>query len=422
MPDNDKIIEIDNKVALLAASMAVKVQEAYDNPGPPPVISGTSSDTETLAVGSKSFTTQAGIAWSTAQRLRIASDDGTKVLEGSVISYVGTTLDILIDFVQGTGSHNDWNISIGGTSATTPVIIGTSSTSLTIGLGAKNFTTQAGIAWTLGQRIRAASNDGTKVMVGEITAYTGTSLILNVDYYESTGTHNAWNLSVAGEIGDSAYQLAVNNGFVGTETQWLESLKSPYSSPMQNHVDWTAGGNFRTFGVGSGASGSLSGNTAAAFEKLLNTIEVAYTTLDFTKVRPAPTYTSDHLRNCVKRVIEVLHGMYVSEFTNDYDPGMHDYVMHGHVHAFDGIEDYNYAPVGAFLVSYGSKNLTTSTSTIHFYDNCYIDIFNLRPRTQANSEKQGINRIVAHFSYFVEFDGGGTVIGAGVTTFKSAIW
>ena len=28
-----------------------------------------------------------------------------------------------------------------------------------------------------------------------------------------------------GEDGDSAYIIAVNNGFVGTETDWLESLK-----------------------------------------------------------------------------------------------------------------------------------------------------------------------------------------------------
>ena len=28
-----------------------------------------------------------------------------------------------------------------------------------------------------------------------------------------------------GEDGDSAYTVAVNNGFIGTETDWLESLK-----------------------------------------------------------------------------------------------------------------------------------------------------------------------------------------------------
>ena len=32
-------------------------------------------------------------------------------------------------------------------------------------------------------------------------------------------------ISTKGETGDSAYQVAVNNGFVGTEEEWLESLK-----------------------------------------------------------------------------------------------------------------------------------------------------------------------------------------------------
>lgn len=33
--------------------------------------------------------------------------------------------------------------------------------------------------------------------------------------------------SIKGEDGASAYQVAVNNGFTGTETEWLASLKGP---------------------------------------------------------------------------------------------------------------------------------------------------------------------------------------------------
>lgn len=33
-----------------------------------------------------------------------------------------------------------------------------------------------------------------------------------------------WNAALKGEKGDSAYEVAVNNGFVGTEEEWLESL------------------------------------------------------------------------------------------------------------------------------------------------------------------------------------------------------
>ena len=69
-------------------------------------------------------------------------------------------------------------------------LTGTSTTSLTVGTGAQVFTTQSGKQWALGQRLRAASDDGTSfIMDGEVTAYSGTSLTIDVDYTEGAGTH-----------------------------------------------------------------------------------------------------------------------------------------------------------------------------------------------------------------------------------------
>lgn len=78
---------------------------------------------------------------------------------------------------------------------------GTSTTSLTIGTGAKVFVTQAGKQWVDGQRLRAASDDGTKIMEGEVSPYSGTSLTLLVDYIEGEGDHDDWSLSIAGARG-----------------------------------------------------------------------------------------------------------------------------------------------------------------------------------------------------------------------------
>jgi hypothetical protein len=78
---------------------------------------------------------------------------------------------------------------------------GTSTTSLTIEIASKVFTTQAGKGWTVGQRVRAASDDGTKVMEGPVTTYSGTSLTIDVDYAVGSGTHADWNISVTGEPG-----------------------------------------------------------------------------------------------------------------------------------------------------------------------------------------------------------------------------
>lgn len=44
--------------------------------------------------------------------------------------------------------------------------------------------------------------------------------------------------SIKGEDGASAYQVAVNNGFTGTETEWLASLKGP--KVIQDHKDLKA--------------------------------------------------------------------------------------------------------------------------------------------------------------------------------------
>ena len=64
------------------------------------------------------------------------------------------------------------------------------------------------------------------------------------------GTEEQWLESLIGPAGKSAYQEAVDNGFVGTESQWLASLvgptgKSAYQSALDNgfvgsEADWLA--------------------------------------------------------------------------------------------------------------------------------------------------------------------------------------
>lgn len=78
---------------------------------------------------------------------------------------------------------------------------GTSGSSVAVGTGSKSFATQDDRAWSVGQRLRAASPDATKVMDGEVMAYEGGLLTLSVDYSRGNGTHNAWLLSIAGARG-----------------------------------------------------------------------------------------------------------------------------------------------------------------------------------------------------------------------------
>jgi microcystin-dependent protein len=100
-------------------------------------------------------------------------------------------------------------------SALIATISGTSTSTLTVGTGSKTFTTQSGKSWVLGQRLRAASDDGTKIMEGQVTAYATTSLTLNVDYTSGSGSHSDWNISLTGARGASGAGsgdlLAANN-------------------------------------------------------------------------------------------------------------------------------------------------------------------------------------------------------------------
>jgi hypothetical protein len=63
-----------------------------------------------------------------------------------------------------------------------PSYVATSATSVTIGTGSHTFTTQAGLAYTVGVRTRVSSNSApTNWMEGIVTAYSGTNLTINVD-------------------------------------------------------------------------------------------------------------------------------------------------------------------------------------------------------------------------------------------------
>ena len=71
----------------------------------------------------------------------------------------------------------------------------------------------------------------------------------NVD--STLGKQREYTSSGSGTAGKSAYEIAVDNGFVGTETEWLESLKgaegtngatfTPYVS-SSGELSWTNDG------------------------------------------------------------------------------------------------------------------------------------------------------------------------------------
>lgn len=80
-------------------------------------------------------------------------------------------------------------------------LVGTSATSTLIGTGSKVFTTQEGKTF-LGQNVIIASMaDTANYMHGNVSAYSGTSLTVNVTNTGGTGTFSDWIISVSGTRG-----------------------------------------------------------------------------------------------------------------------------------------------------------------------------------------------------------------------------
>jgi hypothetical protein len=82
-------------------------------------------------------------------------------------------------------------------------LTGTSTTSLAIGTGSKAFTTQSGKFFDVGARVLATSDasPSTRSMFGIVTAYSGTSLTVDVSAIVGSGTYADWTIRYAGERG-----------------------------------------------------------------------------------------------------------------------------------------------------------------------------------------------------------------------------
>lgn len=109
-----------------------------------------------------------------------------------------TPTPILVDPATGRALVD---IDVSGMSAG-PGYLATSTTSLLIAAASKSFTTQAGLAYTVGARVRASSAaDTSNYMEGLVTSYSGTTLVVNVTRVGGSGTLNDWNINLAGDVG-----------------------------------------------------------------------------------------------------------------------------------------------------------------------------------------------------------------------------
>ena len=146
--------------------------------------------------------------WDTFTIAPVAS--GGTLAEGAIVS--------LLYLPQG---------NIGSTGPAGASYAATSTTSLAIGTGSgKAFTTQSGLAYQSGARVRAtdASNNA-NWMEGLVASYVGTTLTIDVDLTNGSGTIANWRINISGERGaiggtgatgdDGGFKYQFNSGTAG---------------------------------------------------------------------------------------------------------------------------------------------------------------------------------------------------------------
>lgn len=190
------------------------------------------------------------------------SDDGSQSRDMQGYGYRDWLLPMLSDTMTeaaaigasvaaAAGSAGDASASATAAQNYAAALSGTSATSTTIGTGSKTLTTQTGKQFADGQWVTVVrASDVNAWMYGQVTSYSGSTLIINVTVINGSGTYTDWSISIAGTRGatgatgaglpsfsgaDAAKLLAVNAA--GTDTEWV-------GLPFANVQIFTSGGTF----------------------------------------------------------------------------------------------------------------------------------------------------------------------------------
>ena len=137
----------------------------------------------------------------------------------------------------------------------------TSATSVLIGTGAKTFTVTAGKSFQPGMYLVIADTaaPSTNSMYGQVTSYSGTSLVMNITGIVGSGTKTAWTIS---QSASNAYATAAGTATTATTVTGSAVVTGAISSSSP-----TAG-----IGYANGAGGSVGQITSFTTAVTLNTI------------------------------------------------------------------------------------------------------------------------------------------------------
>jgi hypothetical protein len=147
----------------------------------------------------------------------------------------------------------------------------TSASSVLIGTGAKSFTVTAGKSFLGGMFLVIADTaaPSTNWMIGQVTSYAGTALVMNITAVGGSGTKSAWTISqcAVGIAGGAVAAGAGANADI-TSLSALTSVPLNLDLPLINgYVEWSISANALTAAIKhkSGADPSASAPVFATF-------------------------------------------------------------------------------------------------------------------------------------------------------------
>ncbi len=149
------------------------------------------------------------------EAMQLLSDNTTANVSISAHGYAPKLPNNASVFLNGTGGYSV---------PVTTSALGTSTSSLLIGTGSKTFVTQSGLSITAGQYIIASSMaNAANYMYGQVTSYSGTSLVLNVSVVGGSGTDADWSLFFSGPPGASGSVSTSGSPTTGNLTKFSSS-------------------------------------------------------------------------------------------------------------------------------------------------------------------------------------------------------
>jgi hypothetical protein len=191
-------------------------------------------------------TTKAGEAAASAT----AAAGSATAAAGSATAAAGSATAAGTQATNAASSATAAAASAAAAAAVAGAYVGTSASSVAIGSGNKTFATQAGELYTPGIWMIAVSRANTaNYMAGQVSSYSGTTLVINVTITSGSGTFADWDLSLSGTQGSQGpqgVQGPPGNLTGGNLLGLLAELKAANITAAATTNVWAATGNSAT--------------------------------------------------------------------------------------------------------------------------------------------------------------------------------